>query len=322
MVARQRSDPPTVLYLGAQAGYEGAASRLGDKFRLVNVEANIEAVRRALGTAAALLDASMQVKLTDALFGAAPSLRIVSCATTGSDHIDKAAAARRGIEIRTLRENRDLLKSLTPAAELSWALLMACARKLPAALAHVREGFWERERFPGAMLNGKTLGIVGCGRIGQWMSRYGAAFGMKAIGYDPHLDAFPAGLESVTLRQLAEQSDFVTVHVHLSEETEGLIAASLFAQMKAGVIFINTSRAQVADEAALLAGLMSGHIGAAGLDVLAGEPQIAGNPLLEYAKSHDNLLITPHCGGFSPDAVRLVCAAAAAKIADVLGNRA
>ena len=119
-----------------------------------------------------LIDASMSVKITGEMLRRAPNLRIISCATTGSDHIAKDEAASRGIEIRTLREDPELLRDLTPAAELSWALVMACARRLVPAVAHVRQGKWQREQFPGMMLRGRTLGLVGCGRIGQWMARY------------------------------------------------------------------------------------------------------------------------------------------------------
>ena len=113
----------------------------------------------ALATAAGYLDASMRVPLTPEVLAKAPNLRIVSCATTGSDHISRPAAEERNIVIRTLREDGPLLQNLTPAAELSWALLMACARKLPAALAHVHAGKWVREEFPGTMLNGRRLGL-------------------------------------------------------------------------------------------------------------------------------------------------------------------
>jgi D-3-phosphoglycerate dehydrogenase len=182
----------------------------------------------------------------------------------------------------------------------------------------VKQGRWVREDFPGLMLNGRRLGIIGCGRIGGWMARYGRAFGMDVVGYDPFLDKFPDGIVPVSLEELAATSDAITVHVHLSDETRGLVSADIFRRMKPGAIFLNTSRGAVADEAALLEGLESGRLGAAGLDVLEGEPDVAKHPLRLYAERHDNLLITPHCGGFSPDAVRVVCRRAAEKIRDQL----
>ena len=139
-------------------------------------------------------------------------------------------------------EDMDLLRSLTPAAELSWALLLACARNLKGAFEHVRQGNWSRESFPGIMLNGKTLGIIGCGRIGNWMSKYALAFGMKVVGYDPYLDEFPEQIKKVGIEELFSNADFISIHVHLSTETEGLVSKSLLDNCKPNVIIINTSR--------------------------------------------------------------------------------
>ena len=258
----------------------------------------------------------MKVRITDAMIARAPRLRIISTATTGSDHIERGETSARGIPVRTLKEDPDVLRNLTPAAELSWALLMACARGLVPAVAHTRSGNWSREEFPGVMLHGKTLGVIGCGRIGQWMSRYARAFAIDVIGYDPYVEPWPDGIKRASLEELVETADFISVHVHLSEETRGLVSRDLFRHMKPGAIFINTSRGAIADESALLEALKSGRIHSAGLDVLDGEPSIKEHPLVQYARSANNLLITPHCGGYSPDAVRLVCAHAARKVVD------
>ncbi len=309
---------PKIIYVGAPEGFESLAATAAQA-ECIHVEAEPGALAQALRSAHGLLDASMKVRIDDAMIAAAPHLRIISCATTGSDHIERGEAGQRGIHIHTLREDGELLAGLTPAAELSWALVLACARRLPAAAAHARAGQWLREEFPGVMLNGRTLGLVGCGRLGQWMARYGAAFGMAVLGHDPHVAPWPDGIEQAELADLLAASDVVSVHVHLSDETRGLLSPDLLAAIKPGAIVINTSRGAIIDEAALLAGLESGRIGAAGLDVLDGEPDIAGHPLIAYAQSHDNLIVTPHIGGFSPDAVRVVCRRAAEKIMAKLG---
>jgi phosphoglycerate dehydrogenase-like enzyme len=186
-------------------------------------------------------------------------------------------------------------------------------------VAHARAGNWQREDFPGTMINGRALGLVGVGRIGGWMARYAQAFGMSVVGHDPYQDVLPDGVERVTLAEMFGQCDFVSVHVHLSDETRGLISRDLLEAAKIGLVLINTSRGAIVDEAALVHGLASGRIGGAGLDVLDGEPDTANHPLVLYSQTHDNLLITPHCGGFSPDAVRLVCARAGQKIMEKLG---
>jgi D-3-phosphoglycerate dehydrogenase len=312
-----------IVFLGPEEGLEAVRELAGRRAEAVGAAPTEEAVAAALREADALLDASMRTRISDAMIEAAPRLTIISCATTGSDHIARAAAGRRGIPVRTLREDADLLRNITPAAELTWALLMACARRLVPAVQHVRDGKWRREDFPGMMLKGRTLGLVGCGRIGQWMARYAAAFGMPVIGCDPFVEPWPEGIERVDdLKALAARADVLSVHVHLSDATRGLVSAEVFAALKPGAIFLNTSRGAIADEAALLAALESGRLAAAGVDVLEGEPDIDAHPLVGYARRHDNLLITPHCGGFSPDAVRLVCRRAAEKILEHLDRRA
>ncbi len=308
-----------ILYLGSETGFRALQDTAGDSARAVHVEAGQEAVSGALEDADALLDASMKVRITNEMIDAAPRLKVIACATTGSDHIQREALEKRSIPVRTLKEDPDLLMNLTPAAELSWALVLACARKVPAALDHVKSGRWERERFPGIMLRGKRIGIIGCGRIGGWMARYAEAFGMEVVGYDPFADPWPDRITRVELDELLQTSDVVTIHVHLSDSTRGMLSRERIEHMKPGAVFVNTSRGALVDEAALLDALKEGRLGAVGLDVLDGEPEIGEHPLVEYARAHDNAIITPHCGGFSPDAVYLVCAHSAKKILSVLG---
>jgi D-3-phosphoglycerate dehydrogenase / 2-oxoglutarate reductase len=138
------------------------------------------------------------------------------------------------------------------------------------------------------------------------MARYGSAFGMRCIGYDPAPPSDVENLELVSFADVLASSDVVSVHVPLTPETTGMITAREIAQMKDGVIIVNTSRGEVVEESALLDGLKSGKIGALGVDVLIGEPDTRESRLLQYARDHDNVLITPHIGGFSPDALRFV----------------
>jgi D-3-phosphoglycerate dehydrogenase len=271
-----------------------------------------------MGNAVAILDASMKVRFDRDLLQRAPRLRVISTATTGADHIDVKALAERGIPLLTLASEKQVLYDLTPAAELSWTLLMACARRLRAAVQHVVSGQWNREEFPGVMLKGKTLGLIGCGRIGSWMARYAHAFQMNVIGYDPFVELWPDSIRKTDLDALLSSADFISIHVPLNDQTRGLIGEGEFRLMKTGVIFINTSRGGLINEQALLVGLIEHRVGAAGLDVLEGEPAINEHPLVEYARKHDNLIITPHVGGFSPDAVRIAVHHAAKRIAEVL----
>ena len=288
------------LYLGPSDTFDHVKAELkGYDVRLALDDATVD---REIADIDVILDAYMKVRFGADRLKKAVKLRLVVTATTGADHIDEAALSARGIPLLTLK-GQPILRDITPAAEHSWLLLMACARQLKPALKHVTDGRWDRNQFPGVMLNGKTIGIIGCGRIGQWMARYAAAFGLKCLGYDPFLSEWPNGIEKCELKDLLVRSDFVTVHVTLSEQSKGLLGPAEFAAIKPGAILVNTSRGEIIDGSSLLAALESGKLRAAGLDVLTGEPDTVHNPLVEYARKRDNLLITPHIGGYSPDAL-------------------
>lgn len=297
---------PQLLYSGPIEALAALEEAVGEHLEVRRVEPEPEQVRAGLREAVAFVDASMKVRLNAEMIGEATRLQVIAVAATGADHIDDRALAERSIGFYTLRGQTEVLRNLTPAAELSWLLLMACARQFRAAVEHVLEAGWNRADFPGIMLRGRRLGLIGCGRIGTWMSRYGTAFGMECVGYDPTLETFPETIRPVSLDELLETSDFVSIHVPLTPETEGMLDRSCFERMKQGAVFVNTSRGDVADEAALLDALRSGRLAAAGLDVLTGEPDVESHPLRLHAESHPNLIITPHIGGFSPDAVRSV----------------
>lgn len=305
-----------ILYLGPDSGLPAVQSALGEGYQVHAPVPAIEEVSPLLPDADAILDASMKVPLNAESIDSAERLSLIVTATTGADHIDANALKARSIPLLTLKGQKQVLNELTPAAELSWMLLMACARQLRAAIKHVDQGEWNREQFPGLLLKGRTLGLIGCGRIGQWMARYAQAFGMRVLGHDPHLphDAWPDSIQRCEMSEVLGNADAVSIHVHLSEETQGLIGHEAFQQMRQGTILINTSRGAICDENALLDALTSGHLAAYGADVLEGEPEIRQSRVWQYAQSHDNCLITPHIGGFSPDAVDIVLRFSAERI--------
>lgn len=305
---------PILAYSGPHHVQQSLRQILGPRFEVRCADPDPQSMARELETASVLLDASMQVRVTRAMIERAHHLRLVVTATTGADHIDQDALREQNIPLLTLKDQHGILENLTAAAEHSWLLLMACARRLCAARDHVVAGGWDRSLFPGIMLRGKTLGIIGCGRIGRWMACYGQAFGMTCQGYDPYLSQWPAGLKQTEFATLLASSDFVTIHVHLNEETRGIIDARCIGRLKPGCVFINTSRGNLVDEQALLEALRDNRVAAAGLDVLSGEPDIEQHPLRLYAAEHDNLIITPHIGGFSPDALDVVVRFSAERI--------
>ncbi len=307
---------PTLVFTGPEHSARVVRERLGDMFDVHAVDATPESLLPKFRQCTAFLDASMKVPLTATDIDAAGQLKLIVTATTGATHIDQVALAARNIPLLTLKGQREVLRELTPAAELSWALVMACARRLRGALAHVRDGGWERVEFPGLMLKGRTIGIIGMGRIGGWMARYAHAFGMRVVYFDPNNEDAPEYAQAVTLTELVGQSDVVSIHVHVGDRTLGMIDRDLIAQFKSGSIFVNTSRGELTDEAALVEALANGHLAAVGVDVLTDEPNIRDNVLWQYAQSHDNVVITPHIGGFCPDAVDFVVGYSCDRIRD------
>ena len=270
-----------------------------------------EELTRALDEVDAVIVRSA-TKITREAMSSTQRLRIIGRAGVGVDNIDVSAATERGIAVLNAPSGNTI-----SAAELTLALLLAVARRVPAADRSMKAGEWERKGFSGTELNGKTLGLVGAGRIGGEVAKRARAFGMGVIAYDPFLTedrARELELERVSLDGLLERSDFVTLHVPLTESTRGLIAAPQLAHMKAGAIVVNASRGGVVDEEALVDALRAGRLRGAGLDVFSQEPLPADHAL----RTLDNAVLTPHLGASTAEAQELVALEIAAAIRDAL----
>ncbi len=304
-----------LLYLGPPDTLEHVRGNLPEDYE-VSFATDDTTTDQHIATSHIVLDAYMRVHFPADRIRRAHNLKLFVTATTGADHVDAIALGERRIPLLTLKGQHTVLRTLTPAAEHSWLLLMACARRLNAAIHAVLSGDWDRNKHPGIMLRGRTLGIIGCGRIGQWMSRYALAFGMTCLGYDPYVDPWPENIQRSDLDSLLRTSDFVSLHVPLTADTCRLLGPSEFQLIKRGAVLINTSRGDVIDESELLYALADGRLSAAGLDVLTGEPDVAHHPLVEHARTYNNLIITPHIGGFSPDALRYVLSFSCQRIID------
>jgi glyoxylate reductase len=274
---------------------------------------------------AALLQRRLQLadgvvcQLTDPLhaevIAGAPRLKVISQIAVGHDNIDVAAATARGIVVTN---TPGVLTEAT--ADLTWALLLATARRLPSAERFLREGRWQRwdvDLLCGADVHGRTLGIVGFGRIGQAVARRALGFGMRVLYCSQH-DAPPqlaAELAAVRLPldALLKQSDFVSLHVPLRPATRHLIGVEQLCQMKRTAFLLNTSRGPVVDEAALVAALEEGLLAGAGLDVFEHEPQVHPGLL-----ALPNVVLLPHVGSAVTSVRALMCALAARDCAAVL----
>jgi D-3-phosphoglycerate dehydrogenase / 2-oxoglutarate reductase len=236
-----------------------------------------------------------RTKVTEEVFEAGSKLKVVGRAGVGVDNIDLGAAKRRGVTV----VNSPTATTLA-VAELTFALLLAVARELPRADAAMKKGEWLKKELEGVELNGKTLGIIGYGRIGMEVGRRAAAFGMNVVAYDPFIsedEIRGRGAEPASIQDLYQWSDFISLHLPLNVQTRDLIGPMAISEMKDGVRIVCAARGGIIDEAALLAALASGKVAAVGLDVFAAEP-----PGLTDLVRHPKVVATPHIGAQTVEA--------------------
>jgi D-3-phosphoglycerate dehydrogenase len=206
----------------------------------------------------------------------------------------------------SLRDCPGAISDVSATAEHCLGLLLALARGTVPAHAHARDGGWDRNRFFGRQLRGKRLGIVGYGRIGALMAGYGHALGMEVVANDRDPSKIGAPAKAVPLPELVRTADVISIHVTADPDNRHLIDAAAIASMRPGAYLLNTARGSLVDEAALAEAVASGHLGGAGIDVLDGEERgaAAASPLLAAAKAGHNIVITPHIGGATFEAIR------------------
>jgi (S)-sulfolactate dehydrogenase len=251
-------------------------------------------------------------KVNARLLEKATRLQVVGRAGVGVDNVDLDAATRRGVVVMNTPGG-----SAVTVAELTLAHMLALARHLPQATASVKGGKWEKKKFQGHQLAGKTLGVVGMGNIGSVVVSRCQGLGMEVVAYDPFISAEAAakmGVGLVTLDELWGKADVISLHVPLTEQTRYLVNAQTLARMKKGVLLVNCARGGVIDEKALADALASGHVAGAALDVFEKEPVPLDSPLLKL----DSFICTPHLGASTEEAQAAVAVAIAEQIAQFL----
>ena len=252
------------------------------------------------------------VTVTAEMIEAATSMKVIGRAGAGVDNIDLAAAAAAGVEVRNTPGGNTI-----SAAEHAIALLLALLKKIPAADRSVKQGEWNRKAFGGTELYDKVVGVIGLGKIGREVLVRLKAFGVHALGYDPHLgpdEVTELGAEPATLERIVEESDIITLHVPLTHETRGMIGAEEFARMKDGVLIVNAARGGIVDESALEKALESGKVGGAALDVYETEPIDPESTLV----GRSTVVATPHVAATTAEAQQRVAVMIARSVLSVL----
>ena len=250
-------------------------------------------------------------KVTAKILEQAKNLKVIGRAGIGVDNVDIPAATARGVIVM----NTPFGNSIT-TAEHAIAMMFALAREIPQADASTQAGKWEKNRFMGVELTGKTLGVIGCGNIGSIVANRAIGLAMHVIAYDPFLSperARDLGVEKVELDELLRRADVITLHTPLTEKTKNILSAENIARTKKGVRIINCARGGLVDEAALRAALDSGHVGGAAFDVFVEEPATT-NPLF----GHPNVVCTPHLGAATTEAQENVALQIAEQMSDYL----
>ncbi|MGI8988768.1 MAG: phosphoglycerate dehydrogenase [Bryobacteraceae bacterium] len=268
---------------------------------------------RHLGEAEALVVRSA-VQVTPEVLKQAPKLRVIGRAGVGVDNVDLPAATAAGVLVMNTPGG-----NAVSVAEHTFALMLSMARHIPQANASTLSGKWEKKKFLGSELRGKTIGIVGLGSVGREVVKRARAFEMRILVHDPYVMSQigkDMGVELVALPKLYAESDYITLHVSLTPETERLLSREAFDQMKPGVRIVNCARGELIDNAALDAALQSGKVAGAALDVFEAEPPPAGFPLF----GSNNLMATPHIGGSTEEAQEIVGVRIAEQMVEYLNH--
>jgi D-3-phosphoglycerate dehydrogenase / 2-oxoglutarate reductase len=301
ILVADKISPTGVAYLRQQAGFEVIEAYGSSPARLIELVKDVHAIA-----------VRSETRITREVIAAAPKLQVVGRAGVGVDNIDVEAATDRGVVVMNTPSGNTIA-----TAELTFTHILCGARPVPQAAASMKAGQWDRKSFSGIELFKKTLGIVGLGRIGTEVARRAQAFGMRVLAYDPYLAPSRAKamqVEAVALDDLLRESDYITVHMPLTEQTQYMIDEAALAKCRKGVRLFNCARGGIIQESALVAALKSGQVAAAGLDVFEEEPLAADSELRRLP----NVTLTPHLGASTAEAQESVGLEVAEAITEAL----
>ncbi len=301
ILVADKISPKGVAYLRQQPGFEVMEAYGSTPAQVLELVKDVHAIA-----------VRSETKISREVFAAAPLLKVVGRAGVGVDNVDVDAATERGVVVMNTPGGNTI-----STAELTFTHILCCARPIAHGAASMKAGNWDRKTLSGVELLRKNIGIIGLGRIGSEVAKRAQAFGMKVLAYDPYLTPARAAamqVESVSLDALLASSDYITVHMPLTDETHNMIDEAALAKCKKGVRIVNCARGGIVNEKALVAALKSGQVGAAGLDVFETEPLPKDSDL----RSAPNIVLTPHIAASTSEAQESVGIEIAEQIADVL----
>mgnify|MGYP001483237849 FL=1 len=225
------------------------------------------------------------------------NVKVINTASTGLNHIDLNYCKENNIDVWSLKEDYELINDLPSTSELAFGLMMSLMRNIPSGYNHVKSGGWDYEPYVGHQIKGKTIGVIGYGRLGKIMCDLFYGWGVKLLASDPYERITTA--KGTPRLELLEKSDVVFLHTHVTDETRGMVDDEFLSQMKQGSYLINTARGELVDEDAIIESIKVGHLKGYGTDVIKDEfGDIKNSKLVEFSKSN-NVLITPHIGGMT-----------------------
>lgn len=303
ILVADKISPKGVAYLRQQPGFEVVEAYGSSPEKILELVKDVHAIA-----------VRSETKITAEVFAAAPLLKVVGRAGVGVDNVDVDAATERGVVVMNTPAGNTI-----STAELTFTHILCGARPIAQAAQSMKEGKWDRKTLSGAELYKKTIGVVGLGRIGGEVAKRAQAFGMRVLAFDPYLSPARAKamqVEAVTLDELLKQSDFITVHMPLTDSTLNMIDAAAIAKCKKGVRLFNCARGGIINEQALIDALKSGHVAAAGLDVFVEEPLSKDSELRKLP----NVVLTPHIAASTAEAQETVGIEIAEQIAAVLAG--
>ncbi len=280
------------------------------QFQVSQSETHLPTAEELKGVVALVIRS--RTKITADLLAQSPELKVIVTSTSGFDHIDFLATQKHSVTVMHTPE-----ANAQSAAELTWLLVLACARKFTQAQAQLKKGEWKRELIVGSTLAGKIYGIIGLGRIGSRVARFAKAFGMEVVAFDPYVgpEAFArAGAERASIEELFRRSDFISLHVPATPETKKMINFRAFEGASSDLILVNTSRGDVVNEPELIKAIEQKLVKAVGLDVFTSEPLAQSSPLLKMPQ----VVLAPHIGATTDEAFSASSMEAATKIIDFL----